>query len=293
MGPLCLAELCRHGELAAGVAARDLSGQDLLLPDKPAAGTSSAPRGAAPSSSLPPTTAPRGHAPWEPPPDTHRTHTGHWPMLPPSSSCLAGVQAGIPEHCPWLQPHSSHRCAEHGAEPVCAGRARQRGSTRHSTAWHDAELVVSLGPSPCPAQQVPHLLQPPRPWPAVMGACGGATSTAVSCSTLSQGALAAAQTTAPSQHSSGWALLAGSSWIQPPPGSTAVGGSPTRHSCQGSAQAAPRLAQPVPAAGGSAGQEGAATRPPTCYSSAWPRTLLDILPWPLPRTAPSTLGPRS
>lgn len=77
-GPLCLAELCWHGELAAGVAARDLSGQDLLLPDKPAAGTSSAPRGAAPSSSLPPTAAPRGQLH-----GSHRwAHTGHWPMLP-------------------------------------------------------------------------------------------------------------------------------------------------------------------------------------------------------------------
>lgn len=142
-GPLCLAELCRHRELAAGVAARDLSGQDLLLPDKPAAGTSSAPRGAAPNSSLPPTAAPRGQLHGS----QHRTHTGHRPMLPAQLPRLAGLQAGIPRHCPWLQPHSSHRSAEHGAEPVCAGRARQRGSTWHSTAWHDAELVVSLGPS--------------------------------------------------------------------------------------------------------------------------------------------------
>lgn len=92
-GPLCLAELCQHGELAAGVAARDLSGHDLLLPDKPAAVTSSAPRGAAPSSSLPPTAASRGRAPWEPPPGTH------WPLgrAPcPAPPALLGSRPGSP-----------------------------------------------------------------------------------------------------------------------------------------------------------------------------------------------------
>lgn len=36
----------------------------------------------------------------------HTLATG--PCSLPSSSCISGVQARVPRHCPWLQPHSSH-----------------------------------------------------------------------------------------------------------------------------------------------------------------------------------------
>lgn len=161
------------------------------------------------------------------------------PCSLPSSPCIAGVRATIPRHCPRLQPHNSHSLT--GVQSAGQNLSVQAGPgsmAQHGTAQHGTTLSW-LSPwvsASCPTQQVPQLLEPPRPWPAVTGACGGATSTPESCSTLSQGALTAAQTTAPSQasrHRTGWALLAGSSWIQPPSGSAAVGGSPTRHSCQG------------------------------------------------------------
>lgn len=76
----------------------------------------------------------------------HTLATG--PCSLPSSSCIARVQAGIPRHCPWLQPHSSHSLT--GVKSAGQNRSVQAGPgsvAQHSTAWHDAELVVSLGPS--------------------------------------------------------------------------------------------------------------------------------------------------
>lgn len=186
---------------------------------------------------LPPTNrSPTWPAPWEPPLGTH------WPLAhapcpaPPASLGSRPRSLGTAHGC-----SPTTLTAFTGVQSVGQNLSVQAGPgtvAQHGTAQHGTMLswLSRWVSASCPTQQVPHLLEPPRPWPAVMGACGGATSTPESCSTLSQGALTAAQTTAPSQasqHRTGWALLAGSSWIQPPSGSTAVGGSPTRHSCQG------------------------------------------------------------
>lgn len=80
----------------------------------------------------------------------HRAHTSHRPVLPPQLLLHHRGPGWDPQALPVAaapQLPQPYRCAEHRAEPVCAGRARQRGSTGHSTAGHDAELVVSLGPS--------------------------------------------------------------------------------------------------------------------------------------------------
>lgn len=228
----------------------------------------------------------------------HTLTTG--PCSLPSSSHIAGVQAGVPKHCPWLQPHSSHSVT--GVQSTGQNRSVQAGPgsvAQHGTARHGTTLSwLSLWvPASHPAQQVPHLLEPPRPWPAVMGARGEATSTPASCSVLSQGGSQLPKPRHPPRPASTgrdglcWPAAAGSShllaaqpWVAPPH-STAARAEPKQHP-----HGSPRPCQLL---GGSAGQEGAATRSPTCYSSAWPSTLPDALPWPLPSAAPSTLGPRS
>lgn len=191
--------------------------------------------------------APPSHRPQPHVASSMGASTGHTPATgpcsPPSSPASLGSRPGSPgtaRGCSPTAPTGAQSTGQNRSVQAGPGSVAQHGTAQCGTmpSWSSHWV-----PASCPAQQVPHLLEPPRPRPAVMGACGGATSTALSCSTLSQGALAAAQTTAPSQRRTGWALLAGSSWIQPPPGSTALGGSPARHSCQGDPSS-------VPAAGG-------------------------------------------
>ena len=181
----------------------DLLGQDLLLPDKPAGGTSSTSRGAA-RQLLPPTnrkphaaTLPRSH---------RRVHAasgraaGPHP-LPSSPWQRWGSRSGPPGTARELQPLQPKQPLQVGRaqpEPVCAGRAGQRGLMWCGTAWHDAELGCPADSRASrPAWRVPGLLVPPQPWPAVTGARGGAMSRPTNRSAPSQGVLPAARASLP------------------------------------------------------------------------------------------------
>lgn len=213
----------------------------------------------------------------------HGAHTGHRPALPAQLLLHRQGQAGVPSTAPQLpQPH---RRAEHRAEPVCAGSVAQHGTAQQGTTpgW-----LSRWVPASCPAQQVPHLLEPPGPWPAVMGACGEATSTPVTAAGWARERSQLPKPRHPPRPASPgrdglcWPAAAGSShllaaqpWVAPPHGTAA-------------------RAWPVPAAGGVCRATGGCNQPPpTCYSSAWPCTLPDVLPWPLPGAAPGILGPSS
>lgn len=183
----------------------DLLGQDLLLPDKPAGGTSSASRGAA-RQLLPPTNRkpqaavlPRSHR-------RARTAAGRVAVPCPPRPARRGSPGG-PGRDPRVVPVSHSPCSQ---SSVCRwaelgrnrsvqagpGSVARRGVALHGTTPSWAVLLPPGTPVQLGGSQI--LLVPPQPpWPAVTGARGGATSTPANRSTLSQAVLAAARASLP------------------------------------------------------------------------------------------------